>query len=121
MLETPFLNDVFSIVWIAFKNLYPDKHCVCYWETDIRESEDGRKPYGLTDFGDDGIVSVFVSADLRIQDAAEILAHELAHVAVGCDADHGPEWENAFDAIHAEYNRICADVVEGGAAPAESK
>lgn len=112
MLETPFQNDVFAIVWIAFKNLYPDKHCEVYWETDICDSEGG---YGLTDFGDDGIVSVFVSADLRIQDAAEILAHELAHVAVGCDADHGPEWENAFDAIHAEYNRICADVVTGGA------
>ena len=114
MLETPFQNDVFAIVWIAFKNLYPDKQCECFWETDIRESEDGRTPYGLTDFGDDGSVAVFVSADLRIQNAAEILAHELANVAVGCDADHAPEWEAAFDAIHAEYNRICADIVTGG-------
>lgn len=115
MLKTPFQNDVFAIVWIAFKNLYPDKNCVCYWETEIRESEDGRKPYGLTDFGDDGIVTVFVSADLGVRDAAEILAHELAHVAVGVDVDHGQEWEDAFCAIHEEYNRICADVVEGGA------
>lgn len=114
MLKTPFLNDVFAIVWIAFKNMYPDKDCVCFLETDFCECEDGRKPYGLTDFGDDGSIAVFVSADLSVRDAAEILAHELAHVAVGCGKGHGAEWEDAFDRIHAEYIRICADVVEGG-------
>ena len=26
-MESPFLNDPFSLVWEAFHNLYPDKEC----------------------------------------------------------------------------------------------
>ena len=43
---------------------------------------------------------------MDIENATEIFAHELAHVAVGYDAGHGPEWDTAFDAILDEYNRI---------------
>ena len=52
--ETPFKNDIFSMIWKAFKNLYPDKDCLCFWDPMIRDSEDGAPVYGLTDFGDDG-------------------------------------------------------------------
>lgn len=31
-MQTPFENDTFSLVWQAFKNLYPDKDCKCYWD-----------------------------------------------------------------------------------------
>lgn len=105
-MQTPFKNDPFSLVWQAFKNLYPDKDCVCFWETQIREDDDGRVPCGLTDFGEDGSVAVFVNAELAITDATEILAHELAHVAVGVSHDHEEEWQKAFNDIFVEYNRI---------------
>lgn len=103
---SPFLNDMFSLVWTAFKNLYPDKQCECYWDPDIGPEEDGKKPYGCTIFGDNGSVTVLVTPHISVYDATEILAHELAHVAVGDDAGHGPEWESAFSSIHEEYNRI---------------
>ncbi len=105
-METPFKNDIFSMIWKAFKNLYPDKDCLCFWDPMIRDSEDGAPVYGLTDFGDDGQITVFVKSSLTIENAAEIFAHELAHVAVGVGHDHDDVWEKAFDDIFCEYNRI---------------
>lgn len=67
---------------------------------------DGKPVYGLTDFADDGSVAVFVKPSLEVADAVEILAHELAHVAVGIEHDHDEVWQEAFDKIFEEYNRI---------------
>ena len=102
----PFQNDMFAMVWGAFKKLYPDKDCEIYWEPQIRDEEDGKPVYGLTDFADDGSVAVFVKPSLEVADAVEILAHELAHVAVGVEHDHDEVWQEAFDKIFEEYNRI---------------
>jgi len=30
---TPFANDIFALIWQAFKNLYPDKECECFLGT----------------------------------------------------------------------------------------
>lgn len=105
-LIAPFQNDMFAMVWGAFKKLYPDKECEIYWEPQIRDEEDGKPVYGLTDFADDGSVAVFVKPSLEVADAVEILAHELAHVAVGIEYDHDEVWQEAFDKIFEEYNRI---------------
>ena len=63
---TPFENDIFALIWQAFKNLYPDKECKCFWEPQIREDENGNEVFGLTDFDDDGSVVVFVRPDLEV-------------------------------------------------------
>ena len=89
---SPFRNDPFSMVYKAFQNLYPGKECECYFEPDLK-ADDGDKAYG---------------------NATEIFAHELAHVAVGYDAEHGPEWDAAFDAILDEYNRIGDEMFGNG-------
>ena len=102
---SPFVNDPFLLVWQAFKNLYPDKGCVCHFDV-IENKEDGTEVFGETCFQEDGSVLVFVNAELKIPDAVEIFAHELAHVAVGNDEGHGKAWEEAFDSIFKEYNRI---------------
>lgn len=86
--------------------VYPDKECEIYWEPQIRDEEDGKPVYGLTDFADDGSVAVFVKPSLEVADAVEVLAHELAHVAVGVEHDHDEVWQEAFDKIFEEYNRI---------------
>lgn len=104
-MKTPFINDMFSLVYTAFKNLYQDKECECQWVPELDPAEDGLEVFGLTTFGKDSVY-VEISAKLSVTDAIEIFAHELAHVAVGSDADHGSEWEAAFDAIFDEYNRI---------------
>lgn len=112
---SPFINDAFSMVWLAFKNLYPDKDCKCFWEPNIRDDEDGNECYGLTDFDEEtGEVFVFVKPSLKMVDAIEILAHELAHVAVGVEHDHDEEWEKAFEGIFNEYNRIGDELFENG-------
>ena len=67
---------------------------------------DSLKANGLTDFADDGSVAVFVKPSLEVADAVEVLAHELAHVAVGVEHDHDEVWQEAFDKIFEEYNRI---------------
>lgn len=104
-MANPFVNDPFALIWEAFKNLYPGKDCECYFdEIDNPNNEDG--VYGETLFGDDGRITVGVDCRLRLADAVEIFAHELAHVAAGSDADHGEPWAKAFDAIFEEYNRI---------------
>lgn len=116
-LVSPFKNDPFALVWKAFENLYPGKKFEAYWDSMIRDEEDGAPVFGLTDFADDGTISVFVKPDLEVNNAVEIFAHELAHVAVGAEHDHDEAWEAAFDAIFQEYNRIGDELF----APAEGK
>lgn len=65
----PFSNDPFSLVYQAFENLFPGKSCLCFWEPEIRPSADGEKVYGLTNFGDDGIITVFIDSNLTVEDA----------------------------------------------------
>lgn len=109
-MENPFVNDPFSLVWQAFKNLYPGKECSAELLPEIPPDDDGEKGYGFTEFRDDGTVLVAVDAGLRVVDAVEVLAHELAHVAVGYEAYHGDSWKEAFDAIFREYGRIAEEM-----------
>ena len=104
-MKTPFENDPFALVWMAFKNLYPDKDCICYFDV-LENAEDGYEVFGQTQFQDDRTIYVFVDARLKITDATEIFAHELAHVAAGSNVHHEKPWQDAFDAIFKEYNRI---------------
>ena len=106
-METPFYNDMCSIVWKAFQNLYPDKQVTCEWTPVIDATDDGKTVYGIThELDGDDEYFVQVVTTIPVEDATEILAHELAHAAVGLDHDHDAEWEKAFDAIFDEYNRI---------------
>ena len=112
-MKTPFRNDVFAMIMQAFHNLYPEKECECAWETEIRPDEDGSPVYGLCDFGEDGTVRIFVSPKIGVLDAAEVLAHELAHACVGANHEHDEEWEAAYDAIREEYDRIGEEMFGG--------
>ena len=105
-MNNPFLNDPMAIAYEAFKNLCPDKDCICQWQPDMPKDENGNEIYGITTFEDDGKVYVEVSSELKVFDATEVFAHELAHVAVGKEAEHGKDWQDAFDAIYNEYTRI---------------
>lgn len=104
-MTNPFINDPFAMVWQAFQNLYPDKKCNCVFDV-LEKNEDGDTVYGETWFNDDGSVEVVVDCTLKLSDAIEIFAHELAHVAVGADEAHDEKWQEAFDKIFIEYNRI---------------
>lgn len=118
MFPSPFVNDPFGAIWVAFKNLYPEKNCTCYWTPQKEDliSQDGTQAYGVTDFDSDtGAVTVLVGAvGLDVNQATEIFAHELAHVAVGIpepgEPEHGERWEEAFEAIFKEYNRMMSKI-----------
>jgi hypothetical protein len=106
MMETPFKNDPFALVWTAFKNLFPRKECDVWYDKKEQGENGDSVTFGETFFDDDGSIIVFIDYDLQVKDAVEIFAHELAHVAAGKDAAHGEAWAKAFDDIFTEYNRI---------------
>ena len=64
-MKTPFKNDPFALVWQAFKNLYPEKDCICFWDVEIKDEETGEIAYGFTNFAD-GEAVVCVSAKSRL-------------------------------------------------------
>ena len=106
-MRTPFSNDMFSLVYMAFRNLYPDKECRCRWAPSMESADDGSEVFGATTFAEDGLVFIDISARLTVGDAVEVFAHELAHVAAGrSDEEHNQDWQDAFDAIFIEYERI---------------
>ena len=105
-MTTPFQNDPFAMLYQAFKTLFPDKDCISSWHPELTD-EHGESVCGVTTFADDGNVYVDISGELQVSNAIEIFAHELAHVAAGDAAQHGPEWDKAFDAIFDEYERMC--------------
>lgn len=112
-MESPFANDPLPVVYRAFKSLFPDKECIIFYGVK-EEDERGEEGHGYTFFPDDGSkpeVVIFSENDTNVQ--AEILAHELAHVAVGQEHEHDQVWEDAFDAIHTEFCRI-SDEMFGG-------
>lgn len=105
-MKSPFKNDIFALIYKAFENLHTtDKEINCYWQPELKD-EQGNEVYGLTNFEDDGNITVLVSGVLPVLDCAEILAHELAHIMVGFEQEHNEKWEKAFDDIQTEYMRI---------------
>ena len=111
-MESPFKNDPFAMIYQAFKRLYPDKQCEIWWEPCPGKVDEGA--YGATDFHDDeGIPQVFIFTDYFVGQQVEILAHELAHIAVGPEYGHDEVWKAAFDAIHTEYDRIGIELFGG--------
>lgn len=109
-METPFRNDPFTMIYKAFKRLYPNKPCEIWWG--VPSDEEGDKgAYGATNFPDDGsIPQVFIYPDYPVQQQTEVLAHELAHVAVGVEHEHDKVWETAFDAIYEEYEKVVKEI-----------
>lgn len=100
-----FINSPFTILDEAFRGLYPDKKYKACIEPNIKDDE-GNRAFGFTQFNKGEIPVIAISAELSITDATEIFAHELAHVAAGEEAGHGERWDEEFQKIFNEYNRI---------------
>ena len=100
-----FINSPFAILDEAFRSLYPDKKYKACIEPSIKDDE-GNRVFGFTQFSKGETPVIAISAELSITDATEIFAHELAHVAAGEEAGHGERWDEEFQRIFDEYNRI---------------
>jgi len=67
-----------------------------------------KEPKGETFFPDDGSIPVIsINARLKrgVQGSLDILAHELAHVRAGIEAEHGPEWKVAYHELFEAATR----------------
>ncbi len=103
-------NDPIPFVLQAYQNLYPDKVPDLI---QLRAFGDDEQGWGLTNFSADGTIQIEINIALPLEHYPEILAHELAHGAAGVDAEHGAEWQKAFDAIQTEFDRLICKHFEG--------
>ena len=105
LLKSPFLNDPSAIVAQAFEIEYPGKVFEAILVEKIEDAT-GIEMIGCTTYPDDGgIPLIEVDANIPAGAVPEILAHELAHVAV-LENDHGTEWKAAFEKIYSKYNEL---------------
>ena len=65
-------------------------------------AEEGAKGYTFFP-ADEGIPEIFIDPDQTIEQCMDILAHELAHVIVGAEEEHGPKWEETYAKIFDTY------------------
>lgn len=97
-----FINNPFEILEEIIREDYPQVDC------DIiigQQLTDGIESFGCTFFPEDKSerIVIEIHSSLSLKDATKILAHELAHVIAGEEADHGEEWEEAFADIHTRF------------------
>ena len=114
-----FINDPFHVVYQAFKELYPDKECEILFDYNVETTDTHERVKGVTIFPDDGsIPQIRIDCEQTIDQISGILAHELAHVALGKpewddrELDHGEDFEKTLDAIFDRFNELqgfCAD------------
>lgn len=98
--------DPFGLVLEVVRDLYPETSATVCWREGLRENEGA---WGRTEFTDEEPPIVSMDVTTPVIGAVEVLAHELAHVIAGKDADHGEAWEAVFEAIHDEYSRRVAE------------
>lgn len=103
--KSPYSNDPFVAICKAVCRLYPNTKI-----TEIRYADLGGDGYGFTDFLDDGDVVINIDASLSIENAAEIFAHEISHAVVGLEHEHDETWEDAFEKIHKEYEKMIEEM-----------
>ena len=111
-MENPFKIDPFAMEYEAYERLYSKECTVNWYSDDIEQEIDGREcnVFGFTYFPEEGKPEIYINVNASVRIALETLAHEFAHVAVGADEDHGPEWKEAFENIHKEYKKIGAEL-----------
>lgn len=110
-------NSPFEMLDIAFKRLFHDVKYTAYFESNIRDDEHGEKAHGMTDFADDGEITIFIDTELSINDSVEVFAHELAHAGVGVEQGHNEVWQKAFDDLFNEYNNIGEEMFSSNITP----
>lgn len=104
-METPFINDMYSVFYEAFHNICPDKKVYVQWVNEI-DPLDGEELAGVTRFRDDEAIDIEILTKQSVAESVETFIHELAHVIVGPKNEHGEEFEKARELLIKEYDRI---------------
>lgn len=100
--ELRFINNPIEILFEIVNEKYPGTDC------DIiigMQMTDGKETLGCTLFPDDPNerVVIEINPTLSLENATEILAHELAHVIAGKEADHNEQWDAVFADLHERF------------------
>lgn len=101
-------NNAIDIVLEAASKLYPETKADI-WFGEIDEG------YGCTTFPDDGgIPQIIISIKTPLEGIPEIIAHEIAHVIAGVNAEHNIEWDKIFTRIQDKYIKISQELFGHG-------
>lgn len=105
MLE--FKPNCMELMLEVAREIKPDISAKVYFTSAIPWNGESNEAVGCTVFPDDGSVPhIQIHTGCTIEGSCEVLAHELAHVIVGTDAEpdeHGPKWKAMFDMIYATW------------------
>jgi hypothetical protein len=100
-----FINPL-DIVIEAYKNLYGDEKTIYVQFNPHIKKILFFGHWGETEFFEDNKIIISLSPHLKLPYILEILAHELAHVAAGIHQQHNQVWENCFERIRVEFDKI---------------
>lgn len=99
------VNNPIDLLLSGFEKEYPDAakkiNKIAFGEVD--------EGFAMTVFDDDGGANIILSptikdgAEITFLIATELLAHELAHIIAGAEAEHGEVWEKHFDRLYELY------------------
>lgn len=102
-MKHPFENDLFAIMYDTFSKMHP--HHPDFYTQWALSDEFADDDNGYCEWRDDGTIVISISMGNTVEEALEVFAHELSHVAVGYDHDHdddfNSEYENLMDAFTA--------------------
>ncbi len=109
MLAAKIINNPFDTILSIFNKRHPGKQVEVMF---VDELYNHTFEYGVTIFPEDenGLFEIEIDISTPIAKAVDVLAHELAHVAMGEDSFHGDNWYTEFSAINDEFNGIMMGV-----------
>lgn len=91
------INNPIEMLQKVMDEHYPDLKVDIYFG---EQETNGVDKLGVTIFPDDGSQPVIeVNPYIPLAHITEIVAHELAHVIAGVEAEHGEAWETEFENI----------------------
>lgn len=95
------INDPIKCLLDTVNKMYPEVDCEIQYDDSMNMYED---EFGCTIFPDDGSKPYIVlNPELNIGNLVEIIAHEVAHVIAGKEAEHNDKWQIIFDEIYNAF------------------
>ena len=113
-MNNPIINDPITMVAEAFEALHPGVKYEAAYAPDIRDDAGTIVCSCITfpgeEDGPNAVPVILINSQVSVGVAAEALAQELAHVALGPDSlEHGPEYNEAVKQLGAKYSEIAEE------------
>jgi len=97
-------DNPFTDILMCFQRMYGSIECYIQFDPSLPKGIG--KTMGDIVFPFDGSAPVIsISSKISVDNAMEILIHELAHLKCGPMENHGKEWTKTFKAIVKQYNK----------------